>query len=129
MIWKTYQIGPKAEQRCLGMQHIHSSHVRTYNYTFGFPFNLANLIFTDMGQGGAMAIEDAVSLATMLPQGTKAGEITSRLRLYEAARRQRIGLVLDYTRQNGRDENDAAGGARISRKNLLLFFLHLSLPC
>ncbi|OKL58155.1 hypothetical protein UA08_06511 [Talaromyces atroroseus] len=68
-----------------------------------------------MGQGGAMAIEDAVSIATLLPLGTSVGEIASRLRLYETARRARVELVLDYTRLNGRDETDAAtGGARIS---------------
>jgi salicylate hydroxylase len=72
-----------------------------------------------MGQGGAMAIEDAVSIATLLPLGTKVEEIASRLRLYETARRARVEMILDLTRQNGRDEdNTAAGGSRISRKFL-----------
>lgn len=60
----------------------------------------------DMGQGAAMAIEDAVSIATLLPRGTKPEDIPARLALYEESRRPRVDMVLDYTRQNGRDEND-----------------------
>lgn len=59
-----------------------------------------------MGQGGAMAIEDAVSLAVLLPAGTQVHEIPARLALYEKARRSRVDLVLEYTRINGVDEND-----------------------
>ncbi|KAJ6018298.1 hypothetical protein N7451_001677 [Penicillium sp. IBT 35674x] len=66
-----------------------------------------------MGQGGAMAIEDAVGIAALLPLGIKAQEIPSRLKVYESNRRPRVELVLKYTRLNGRDENDTAG-ARIT---------------
>ncbi|KAJ5109584.1 hypothetical protein N7532_002229, partial [Penicillium argentinense] len=59
-----------------------------------------------MGQGGAMAIEDAVSIATLLPLGTLAREIPARLELYQSARRPRVDLVLHYTRLNGRREDD-----------------------
>lgn len=65
-----------------------------------------NLTIADMGQGGAMAIEDAVSLAVLLPAGTPVNEIPARLALYEKARRSRVDLVLEYTRINGVDEND-----------------------
>ncbi|KAI9369857.1 hypothetical protein BJX61DRAFT_536110 [Aspergillus egyptiacus] len=39
-----------------------------------------------LGQGGAMAMEDAVSLAVMLPLGTMVQDIPARLRLYETIR-------------------------------------------
>lgn len=84
---------------------------------------------TDMGQGGAMAIEDAVSIGTLLPLGTTKEEIPARLRLYEKARRERIEMVLDYTRMNGRDENDISQGARITREYYFsfpyFFFCHI----
>lgn len=59
-----------------------------------------------MGQGGAMAIEDAVSVAVLLPLGTSKQQIPERLRLYEKCRKQRNETVLMYTRMNGRDEGD-----------------------
>ncbi|KAL2827944.1 hypothetical protein BDW59DRAFT_53118 [Aspergillus cavernicola] len=59
-----------------------------------------------LGQGGAMAIEDAVSLAILLPLGTALEDIPSRLSLYETARRPRVEMTLKYTRLNGRDEGD-----------------------
>lgn len=66
-------------------------------------FSLTKL---DLGQGGAMGIEDAVSLATLLPLGTRVDEIPVRLRLYEKARRPRVDYVLENTRLNGLDEDD-----------------------
>ncbi|KAE8150685.1 FAD/NAD(P)-binding domain-containing protein [Aspergillus avenaceus] len=59
-----------------------------------------------MGQGAAMAIEDALSLATLLPLGTKIGDIPARLGLYEQARMDRVEYVMTYTRLNGADENN-----------------------
>ncbi|KAI5201041.1 FAD/NAD(P)-binding domain-containing protein [Aureobasidium subglaciale] len=59
-----------------------------------------------MGQGGAMAIEDAVSVAVLLPLGTSKQQIPERLRLYEKCRKERNETVLMYTRMNGRDEGD-----------------------
>lgn len=68
-----------------------------------------------MGQGGAMAIEDAVSIATLLSAGTCAEDIPARLEMYQSSRRPRIDLVLNATRMNGRDENDVSGN-RLTRK-------------
>lgn len=62
-----------------------------------------------MGQGAAMAIEDAVSIATLLPCGSTPHDIPTRLEMFQTGRRPRVDLVLQYTRMNGRDENDAAG--------------------
>ncbi|KAF7588589.1 hypothetical protein BBP40_005474 [Aspergillus hancockii] len=59
-----------------------------------------------MGQGAAMAVEDSLSIATLLPLGTKAEDIPSRLALYERSRLPRIDYVMKYTRLNGADEND-----------------------
>ena len=68
----------------------------------------ANVV--DMGQGAAMAIEDAVSLATLLPRNTKPVDIPARLQLYEKARRSRVEMILKYTRMNGRDEDGSSAG-------------------
>lgn len=62
-----------------------------------------------MGQGAAMAIEDAVSIATLLPCGSTPHDIPMRLEMYQTGRRPRVDLVLHYTRMNGRDGNDVAG--------------------
>ncbi|KAL3472537.1 FAD/NAD(P)-binding domain-containing protein [Aspergillus californicus] len=59
-----------------------------------------------LGQGGAMAMEDGVSLAIMLPFGTKIQDIPARLRLYEEARRERVEMTLKYTRLNSFQEGD-----------------------
>ncbi|OQE00009.1 hypothetical protein PENVUL_c060G06595 [Penicillium vulpinum] len=73
-----------------------------------------------MGQGGAMAIEDAVSIATLLPCGTTPQDIPMRLEMYQKARQPRVDLVLHYTRMNGRDAKDAAGD-RITPAEMVKF--------
>ena len=70
-----------------------------------------------------MAIEDAVCIATLLPQGTAPEIIQSRLEMYEIARRARVEFVLHYTRLNGRDENDTSS-ARMTSKFLLFLMMH-----
>jgi salicylate hydroxylase len=77
---------------------------------------LADVSVKDMGQGGAMAIEDAVGIATLLPLGTRPEDIPTRLQLYQSSRQPRVEMVLNFTRLNGRDENDTAG-RRITRKS------------
>lgn len=69
-----------------------------------------------MGQGGAMAIEDAVSVAVLLPLGTTKQQVPERLRLYEKCRKERNETVLMYTRMNGRDEGDDSV-RRMTRKS------------
>ncbi|KAJ5405126.1 hypothetical protein N7465_006410, partial [Penicillium sp. CMV-2018d] len=71
-----------------------------------------------MGQGAAMAIEDAASIATLLPLGTAPDNIPSRLEMYEASRRDRVEFVLHYTRLNGRDENDTSS-ARMTAEEMV----------
>lgn len=53
-----------------------------------------------------MAIEDAVSLAILLPMGTTVKEIPHRLELYETSRRPRVELTLYYTALNARNEDE-----------------------
>lgn len=55
------------------------------------------------GQGGAQAIEDAMSLAVFLPAESKASEVPERLRLYELARKERAHKVQQATRITGYD--------------------------
>lgn len=57
----------------------------------------------DQGQGGGVAIEDAVSLAVVLPLGTTIDEIPERLKLYEETRYERAHKIQEYSRQAGKD--------------------------
>ncbi|KAL4867784.1 hypothetical protein BDV12DRAFT_209604 [Aspergillus spectabilis] len=59
-----------------------------------------------LGQGGAMAIEDGISIGVLLPLGTSPSDIPDRLRIYETARRPRIELTLHYTALNARNEGE-----------------------
>ncbi|KAI9872946.1 MAG: hypothetical protein M1823_008039, partial [Watsoniomyces obsoletus] len=53
-----------------------------------------------------MAIEDAVSLAAMLPPGTKPEEVPERLHLYNRARYDRAHMIQNFSRLVGQDEED-----------------------
>ncbi|KAF7588819.1 hypothetical protein BBP40_005173 [Aspergillus hancockii] len=64
--------------------------------------------------GGAMAIEDGLSLAVMLSIDVKKDEIPTRLRLYEEARRKRVLQIQHYTRESGRRHVGAEESAIIS---------------
>ena len=55
----------------------------------------------DGGQGGACAIEDAVSLAVMLPLGTTPTEVPDRLHLYEECRMERAHTIQQNSRKTG----------------------------
>ncbi|KAL4882173.1 hypothetical protein BJY04DRAFT_227367 [Aspergillus karnatakaensis] len=59
-----------------------------------------------LGQGGAMAIEDGISIGMLLPLGTNPKDIPDRLKIYETARRPRIEMTLHYTALNARNEGD-----------------------
>lgn len=67
--------------------------------------SLTNRILTVLGQGAAQAIEDAISLATLLPLGTQASEVPDLMRLYDSIRRERVDYVQNETRRNGLDED------------------------
>ncbi|KAL4978988.1 hypothetical protein BDW66DRAFT_157852 [Aspergillus desertorum] len=69
-----------------------------------------------LGQGGAMAIEDAVSLAVLLPMGTTVNDIARRLELYENIRRPRVEMTLHYTALNARNEDRECTDPKIAAK-------------
>jgi hypothetical protein len=60
------------------------------------------------GQGAGVAIEDAASLAVVLPLGTKPGEVVERLKLYEEIRMERANRIQEYSRLAGADLDDQA---------------------
>ncbi|KAM3422125.1 hypothetical protein BST61_g2496 [Cercospora zeina] len=66
------------------------------------------------GQGGGQAIEDAVSLATLLPTSTKVSDIPARLALYEKCRYERSHKIQEYTRIAGMDLSELA---KVGKKN------------
>ncbi|KAK0255781.1 hypothetical protein LTS00_018282, partial [Friedmanniomyces endolithicus] len=61
-----------------------------------------------LAQGGAMAIEDGLSVGTMLPYGTLPDEVESRLQLYNAARYERASAIQEYSRIAGGDSTTKA---------------------
>jgi 2-polyprenyl-6-methoxyphenol hydroxylase-like FAD-dependent oxidoreductase len=62
------------------------------------------------GQGAGVAMEDAASLAVVLPKGTQAAEIAERLQLYETFRYTRANRIQEYSRLAGRDIGDDVAG-------------------
>lgn len=50
--------------------------------------------------GGAMAIEDAVSLAVMLPRGVSKEDVPERLKVYQMARHERATKIQEMTRES-----------------------------
>jgi len=58
------------------------------------------------GQGGGVAMEDAASLAVVLPLGTKPSEVADRLKVYEKCRYERAHRIQEYTRIAGLDRGD-----------------------
>jgi len=69
------------------------------------PFNVVDNSNTiiDQGQGGGVAIEDAATLAVVLPLGTTPEEIPERLQLYQDIRKKRASTIQEFTREAGRD--------------------------
>ncbi|KAI5361637.1 Putative FAD-binding domain, FAD/NAD(P)-binding domain superfamily [Septoria linicola] len=60
------------------------------------------------GQGGGQAIEDAVSIATLLPLGTAVEDVPARLALYEKCRYERAHKIQEFTRLAGMDTAELA---------------------
>jgi 2-polyprenyl-6-methoxyphenol hydroxylase-like FAD-dependent oxidoreductase len=80
-----------------------------------------------LGQGGAMAIEDAVCIARLLPADTPASEVEDRVKLYEEIGYKRAEYVREQTRRNGLDEEERSSGGF----TFLVFLLAsiISFPC
>lgn len=62
-----------------------------------------------LAQGAAQAMEDAVSLSVMLPLGTLAEQVPSRLRLYEECRKERATKIQEMSRVRGRQASGDQG--------------------
>ncbi|WQF79030.1 Putative FAD-binding domain, FAD/NAD(P)-binding domain superfamily [Colletotrichum destructivum] len=62
-----------------------------------------------LAQGAASAVEDAVSLAVMLPLGTTPGQVPGRLQLYERCRKARVDRIQELSRVRGRDASGERG--------------------
>ncbi|KAL1865425.1 hypothetical protein VTK73DRAFT_5255 [Phialemonium thermophilum] len=58
------------------------------------------------GQGGAVAIEDAICLSVLLERGTPKSELPERLALYERIRRDRAHSIQESTRITGANLDD-----------------------
>ena len=50
-----------------------------------------------LGQGAAQAVEDAITLAILLPLGVTRDQIPRRLELYQKARKERAEFVQKYS--------------------------------
>ena len=58
------------------------------------------------GQGGGVAMEDAISLAVVLSPGIQAAEVPKRLKLYHDIRHERATRIQGYSRIIGEDRTD-----------------------
>lgn len=58
------------------------------------------------GQGGGVAIEDAVSLGVVLSQGLSIGEVPERLKLYHDIRHDRATRIQSFSRMVGEDRTE-----------------------
>lgn len=68
-------------------------------------------------QGGGQAMEDAVSLAALLPFGTSKEDVPERLRLYETCRKERADNIQEATRRSGKSPQELAKlGLKYDRK-------------
>ncbi|KAL4982327.1 hypothetical protein BDW68DRAFT_192236 [Aspergillus falconensis] len=63
------------------------------------------------GQGAGVAIEDAASLAVVLPLGTPVAEIPARLQLYDEIRRERATRIQQFSRLAGQDRTNSQSTA------------------
>jgi hypothetical protein len=83
------------------MPHI-PSHLVSH---LSFPLDLDHKLThpQDQGQGAGQAIEDAASLAVMLPANTPLDQIPARLKLYEKCRMERASKIQEVSRISGKD--------------------------
>ncbi|KAJ7803030.1 FAD/NAD(P)-binding domain-containing protein, partial [Mycena leptocephala] len=66
----------------------------------------AHAMFPTYGQGFAMGLEDAATLVTLLPRGTKVSDISSRVKIFQDIRKpraERVGQLSAEGMQGGAD--------------------------
>ena len=72
-----------------------------------------------LAQGGAMAIEDGVSLGVMLDANVSRADVIERLKLYNSARYDRATTIQGYSRLVGEDgTNDGKTGQRFNGEQM-----------
>ena len=59
--------------------------------------------------GASMAIEDALTLSTLLPVDIHVEEVEERLRIYQEIRKPRVDRVREQARKHARGEDDGRG--------------------
>lgn len=75
-------------------------------------------------QGGGQAMEDAISLAAVLPLGTKKEDVPERLILYQKCRQERANKIQDGTRLSGTSQKELAKmGKKYDGQYALVLFL------
>lgn len=78
-IWQMRSLGPLA------------SWIRGRTCLLG---DAAHAMLPTLGQGAAQAVEDAISLATLLPYGVRREDISRRLELYQDVRKTHIEFLV-----------------------------------
>jgi 2-polyprenyl-6-methoxyphenol hydroxylase-like FAD-dependent oxidoreductase len=78
-----------------------------------------------LAQGGAMAIEDGVSLGIMLDKDVTPQEVPERLQLYNQARHHRSSTIQEYSRLVGGDGIDSKSDRQVHQLKGTVIFL----PC
>lgn len=73
------------------------------NQRLGLLGDSAHPFLPHQGQGAGVAIEDAASLAAVLPAGTRPEEVPERLKLYENIRKVRADRIQQHSRIAGKD--------------------------
>ncbi|EKG12489.1 zeaxanthin epoxidase, putative [Macrophomina phaseolina MS6] len=127
LIWRSYRPGSVAVLRCSVTLPILSCHVRFPPLRWSFAGHLLTRVAV-MGQGAAQAVEDACTLAALLPLGTVAEDVSKRLEVYEKARKERADWVQDFTRKRGRDPSGKDGPVPTRKSGPFFFFLQQGWP-
>ncbi|KAJ7167013.1 hypothetical protein C8R46DRAFT_1095765 [Mycena filopes] len=66
----------------------------------------AHAMFPTYGQGFAMGLEDAATLATLLPSGTQAADIPARIRAFQELRKPRAEHIAKLSADGMRDHDN-----------------------
>lgn len=70
-----------------------------------------------------MAIEDAISIARLLPSSTTSQDVQERLKMFEEIRYKRAEFVRDETRNNGLGESERPSSTLCNVNSLMITLL------
>jgi 2-polyprenyl-6-methoxyphenol hydroxylase-like FAD-dependent oxidoreductase len=77
-----------------------------YHHRLALLGDAAHPFLPHQGQGGGVAIEDAISLAVVLSRGTPINEVPERLKLYQDIRHERATRIQSFSRMIGEDRTE-----------------------